>query len=119
MAPSASTTVEVIDSTQDTSLKWDKFLNTIDGELLSTKSTRHSINPATGNPNPEVPLSTKEDVDMAMLAAKKAFKSWAGTSTFKRRAAVLAFANALESEKEGFSQFLVQEQGKPVRKSRI
>ena len=118
MAPSATSTIaEVVDSTPDTSLKWENFFNTIDGKLLSTNITRHSINPATGNPNPEVPLSTKDDGDTAMLAAKKAFKSWADTSTFKRRAAVLSFANALEAEKEGFSQFLVQEQGKPVSKT--
>lgn len=115
MSPSAtSTTAKAIDSNPDTFLKWDGFFNTVDGELLSTKTTRHSINPATGNPNPEVPLSTREDVDMAMLAAQKAFKSWADTSTFNRRAAVLAFSNALEAEKECFSRLLVQEQGKPV-----
>ncbi|TVY53272.1 putative aldehyde dehydrogenase FUS7, partial [Lachnellula cervina] len=120
MSPSAtSTTAKAIDSNPDTFLKWDGFFNTVDGELLSTKTTRHSINPATGNPNPEVPLSTREDVDMAMLAAQKAFKSWADTSTFNRRAAVLAFSNALEAEKEGFSRLLVQEQGKPLDFARL
>ncbi|TVY15236.1 putative aldehyde dehydrogenase FUS7, partial [Lachnellula arida] len=77
------------------------------------------INPATGNPNPEVPLCTREDVDTAMLAAQKAFKPWADTSTFKRRAAVLAFSNALEAEKEGFSRFLVKEKGKPLEFARF
>lgn len=96
------------------SLKWDTFSNSVNGELLSTNTTRHSINPATGDPNPEVPLSTKEDVERAMEAAKAAFKYWAGTSTLKRRTALLAFANDLEAEKEAFSAYLVKEQGKPV-----
>jgi len=115
MAPSTiSTLAEDIDTIPETPLTWDNFYNIIDGKLLSTSTTRHSINPATGTANPEVPVSAQDDVEAAMLAAKKAFKSWADTSMFKRRAALLAFSNALETEQETFAQFLVQEQGKPV-----
>lgn len=95
-------------------LDFTTFSNVIDGKLSATKETRHGINPATGKPNPEVPVSTREDVDKAVEAGKKAFKGWAKTSYEDRRKALLAFTDALEKEKQAFAKMLVQEQGKPV-----
>jgi acyl-CoA reductase-like NAD-dependent aldehyde dehydrogenase len=99
------------------SLDWSKFYNVIDGELTSTAQTRHGINPATGSPNLEVSLATQEDVEKAMIAAKKASKSWATTQYAEQQRAVLAFADALEAESEAFSSTLAREQGRPVRNS--
>ena len=96
------------------SLDWSSFHNVIDGKLTKTDTTRHGINPATGKPNPEVPLSTQEDVENAMTAAKKAFKTWSAVPYAERQKAVLAFADALEAEHASFSAMLTQEQGKPV-----
>lgn len=90
------------------------FKNTINGKLTSTEKTRHGINPATGKPNPEVPVSTQEDVNAAVDAAHNAFKSWSKTPVGERKQALLAFADALEAQKERFAKLLVQEQGKPV-----
>ena len=95
-------------------LNWDSFYNMIDGKLETTERTRHSINPATGKPNPEVPLASHDDADRALQAAKKAFKTWSAVPYKERQNAVLAFADALEVEKESFSAMLTQEQGKPV-----
>ena len=61
-----------------------------------------------------VDIATREDVDRAMEAAKKAFKPWAAVPYAERQKAVLAFADGLEAEKEAFSKFLTQEQGKPA-----
>ncbi|OCT54947.1 Betaine aldehyde dehydrogenase, chloroplastic [Cladophialophora carrionii] len=91
------------------------FYNTINGKLTSTEQTRHGINPATGKPNPEVPVSTQKDVDDAVAAAKEAFKSWSQTPWEKRRDAVLAFANGLEKYEQDFGKLLTQEQGKPLQ----
>ena len=96
-------------------LDWSTFANTIDGKQSPTSKTRHSINPATGKPNAEVPVSTPEDVDAAMAAGQKAFKKWAQVSWEDRRKACLAYADALAAEKDGFSKMLVQEQGKPLQ----
>lgn len=98
-------------------MDWSKFCNIIDGELTTTTKSRHGINPATGNPNPEVPVATEEDVEKAMTAAKRAFKTWATTPYAERQKAVLAFADALEAGHQAFSSMLTQEQGKPVRKT--
>lgn len=99
------------------SMDWTFFRNVINGELTHTKETRHGINPATGKANPEVPVSTPEDVDRAMEAAQKAFPGWAATPMADRQKAVEAFADALESEREAFAKMLTQEQGKPVSSS--
>lgn len=96
------------------SLDWTVFENVVDGRLTKTAKTRHGINPATGKPNPEVPVATPDDVDEAMIAAKKASTKWATVPYAERAKAVLAFADALESEHQAFSDMLVREQGKPV-----
>ena len=93
----------------------DGFTNTINGKSTTTEKTRHSINPATGKPNPEVPVSTQKDVDDAVAAAREAFKSWSQESWGKRREAILAFADGLEKYEQDFGKLLTQEQGKPVR----
>jgi acyl-CoA reductase-like NAD-dependent aldehyde dehydrogenase len=95
------------------------YKNTINGKLTSTKETRFGINPATGKPNPEVPVSTKEDVDEAMAAGKAAFKKWAKVPWEDRKKAVLAYADAVEKYTDDFAKLLTQEQGKPVSVDRI
>ena len=96
-------------------LDWTTFKNVIDGKLTSTPTTRHGINPATGEPNPEVPVSTQADVDAAVEAGQRAFKTWSRSSYEARKKPVLALADALEQNQADFAKMLVQEQGKPVR----
>lgn len=98
-------------------LEFDTFYNVIDNELTSTSATRHGINPATCEPNPEVPVSTHEDVDKAVASARKAFKPWAATPLEKRREALLAFGDAIEECSKDFAQMLTKEQGKPLSQS--
>lgn len=112
MAPHAENGVN--GSSDGTSLDFSTFSNIIDGKPSSTSKTRHGINPASDKPNPEVPVSTPEDVDRAVAAAEKAFKPWANTSYSDRQKAVLAFADGIEKEKDGFARILTKEQGKPV-----
>lgn len=90
------------------------FYNTINGQSTKTETTRHGINPATGKPNPDVPVATPEDVDHAVAAAKEAFKTWSKTPWEERKKAVLKFADALEAHTDNFAKLLTQEQGKPV-----
>lgn len=100
--------------TSSSSLDWTSYSNVINGKLTQTSETRCGINPATGKPNPDVPVTTQEDVDRAMEAAQKAFPGWAATPMADRQKAVLDFADALEKEHGAFSKMLTQEQGKPV-----
>lgn len=95
-------------------LDWTKFWNVIDGRLESTKETCGSINPATGKPWANVPLSTQDDVETALKAAKTAFKSWSTTTWESRAELIRQYADAIEAEKANFAELLVNEQGKPV-----
>ncbi|PVH70035.1 aldehyde dehydrogenase [Cadophora sp. DSE1049] len=89
------------------------FYNVVNGQLTQSDQTRHGINPATGEPNPEVPVSTEKHVDDAVIAARQAFKTWAKTPWDVRKQAILAFADGLEAHLEDFAKMLTQEQGKP------
>lgn len=92
----------------------DKFVQIINGKSAATEKTRHGVNPATLEPKKEVPIATPEDLDRAVSAAKTALKPWSQTPYEKRRDAVLAFADAVQSLKTSFRDLLTSEQGKPV-----
>ncbi|KAJ0414332.1 Aldehyde/histidinol dehydrogenase [Aspergillus carlsbadensis] len=93
---------------------FEDFQNIINGKKSSTAETRHGINPATAKPNPEVPVSTKTDVDNAVAAAQEAFKTWSEVPLAERANALRAFADGLEPYAEDFAKLLTQEQGKPL-----
>lgn len=93
------------------------FRNSINGQLRSTLKTRHSINPATEDSNPDVPVSSAQDVEQAMSAADAAYRRWSQVPWEDRRQCILRFALALEAHTEDFAKLLTMEQGKPVRKA--
>lgn len=112
MAPSA------IDSTANGVQALDfegNFVQIINGKSAPTAKTRHGINPATLKPKPEVPVATQEDLDRAVEAGKAAFKKWRKVPYEERKAAVLAYADAIEKLQTEFRDLLISEQGKPVR----
>jgi acyl-CoA reductase-like NAD-dependent aldehyde dehydrogenase len=102
-------------ATSGTSLDFTTFKNVINGKLVDTKTHRQGIKPASSEPHVDVPVATEADLDDAVNAAREAFKSWSQTSYEERKAKLLAYADALEAEKEGFVKLLTTEQGKPVR----
>ncbi|KAK2743782.1 hypothetical protein FQN57_004719 [Myotisia sp. PD_48] len=95
-------------------LDFTTFHNVINGKLTSTAETRHNINPATGEPNAEVPVSTAADVDAAMDAAQAAFKTWSKTPWAVRQKALNNYADAVDKYRDQFAQLLTREQGKPL-----
>ncbi|KAJ5885478.1 Aldehyde dehydrogenase N-terminal [Penicillium taxi] len=100
-----------------TTLDFTTFKNVIDNELTTTATTHHGINPATSQPNPEVPVSTQADLNRAVDGARKAFKSWSKTSFAERRATLNAYADAIDANAEVFSKTLTMEQGKSLAQS--
>ncbi|KAJ4199875.1 hypothetical protein NW767_007855 [Fusarium falciforme] len=90
------------------------FVQIIGGKPSTTKETRHTVNPANLQPKEEVPVATQDDLDRAVDAAQKAFRTWSKVSYEDRRGAVLAFADAVEQVKTDFRDLLVSEQGKPA-----
>ncbi|RAR13252.1 aldehyde dehydrogenase-like protein [Stemphylium lycopersici] len=92
--------------------------NIINNKLVPTPTTRHSLDPATDQPLYEVPVATKEDLDAAVNAARKAFKPWSLKPFSERANLILKFADAIESCRDDFEQLLTQEQGKPLTLSK-
>ncbi|KAF3941906.1 Omega-crystallin [Dactylella cylindrospora] len=95
-------------------LDWSTFVNTIDGKPHTTSETRFSVNPATKEPLPPVPVATKGDLDLAVSAARRAFKTWSAASWDERKQALLGFAKAISDNGEELVKLLTTEQGKPL-----
>ena len=66
---------------------------------MPTPTTRHSIDPATGEPLYEVPVARKEDLDAAVDHARAAFKTWSQTTHEERSALLLKYADAIEANR--------------------
>ncbi|KAJ8114004.1 hypothetical protein ONZ43_g5008 [Nemania bipapillata] len=90
------------------------FRNVINGKLTTTKETRHSINPSTLEANPEVPLSTADDLEKAIDAAHAAGPAWANVSWEDRRKAVEAYVDAIEANVDQLATLIVKELGLPM-----
>jgi acyl-CoA reductase-like NAD-dependent aldehyde dehydrogenase len=88
------------------------YLMTIDGELVGSDSTVPAYNPATKAVIAEVPDATREQLDAAVAAARKAFPGWAATPLAERQAALSAIADRMEERAEDFLALLTREQGK-------
>ena len=89
--------------------------NLIDGELVDASSgeTEAVINPATGEEIARMPLSTAEDVDRAVAAAKRAKPGWAATPPGERAVALLKLADLLEEHAAELSDLEAADAGKP------
>jgi acyl-CoA reductase-like NAD-dependent aldehyde dehydrogenase len=62
----------------------------------------------------EVPVATKEDLDIAVQHARKAFATWSKTSFEERAELLVAFADAIEENREELEKLQTMEQGKPL-----
>lgn len=80
----------------------EKILNYIDGKLIKPKSGNFfpNYNPSNGAAYALVPDSEKEDIDIAVAAAKKAFHSWSKTSKQERSDLLMRLADAIEKNAE-------------------
>jgi acyl-CoA reductase-like NAD-dependent aldehyde dehydrogenase len=92
--------------------------NIINNNFVPTPTTRHSLDPATNQPLYEVPIAREEDLDAAVDAARKAFKTWSLTSFNERAQLLLEYADAIESHRNDLEALLTKEQGKPLSLSR-
>ncbi|KAI8170011.1 putative aldehyde dehydrogenase FUS7 [Colletotrichum sp. SAR 10_70] len=92
----------------------DHFVQIINGKASRTEKSRNGINPANLTAKAEVPVATREDLDLAVAAAKDAFKTWSKVPYEDRKKAVLAYADAVDSYRTQFRDLLISEQGKPI-----
>ncbi|KAH9890321.1 Aldehyde/histidinol dehydrogenase [Xylariomycetidae sp. FL2044] len=99
---------------QQVLLDFNTFHNVIDGQLTSTPEHHCSTNPSTLEANPPAPVSTIDDVNKAVNAARRAFRQWSQVPWDQRKQHIENFAQALEANAEGFAAMIVKEQGKPL-----
>jgi betaine-aldehyde dehydrogenase len=92
-----------------------KLRNFIDGEQVDSAdgATEPILNPATGEPIAEAPLSTEEDVNRAVAAAKAAFPGWSATTPGERALALLRIADAIEEHADELADLEAADAGKP------
>src|SRR5919106_3231484 len=92
-----------------------KLQNFIDGEFVDPAEgqTEPVLNPATAEEIAEAPLSTEEDVNRAVEAAKRAFDSWGETTPGDRSALLLKLADAIEEHADEISDLEAANAGKP------
>ncbi|MGB6908840.1 MAG: aldehyde dehydrogenase family protein, partial [Methyloceanibacter sp.] len=72
--------------------------NAIDGQKVKSSSQRLTpvYDPATGEQTAELPLSTAEEVNTAVAAAKKAAVAWGTTPPLKRVKHMFRFKQLLD-----------------------
>src|SRR5581483_2313328 len=92
-----------------------KLQNFIDGQFADPAEGRTEpvLNPATGEPIAEAPLSTAEDVDRAVAAAKRAFEGWSAKTPGERSLALLKLADAIEEHADELADLEAANAGKP------
>ena len=88
--------------------------NAIGGKLTRSASARTQpiYNPATGEQSGVLPLSTLDEVNAAVAAAKKAFPAWANTTPMKRARVMFKFKELLEKHADELSRLISAEHGK-------
>ena len=92
-----------------------RLQNFIDGEFVdsATGETEPVLNPGTAEAIAEAPLSTEEDVNRAVEAAKRAFDGWAATTPGERAHALLELADSIEEHADEIADLESANAGKP------
>ncbi|RLI46618.1 methylmalonate-semialdehyde dehydrogenase (CoA acylating) [Candidatus Bathyarchaeota archaeon] len=94
--------------------------NYIGGEWVESKSDRilDVINPANQKVLAKVPVSTREEIDEAVEAAKEAFPMWRNTTPVARVRYLFRLRELMEEQFEELSRIQTMEHGKTIDESR-
>ena len=96
----------------------DRFGHFIDGAFTKPGKCFESRNPATGEVLALVSQGSKNDVDAAVAAARKAQPKWARTPGHTRARALYALARLIQKNARLFAVLETLDNGKPIRESR-
>jgi acyl-CoA reductase-like NAD-dependent aldehyde dehydrogenase len=91
-----------------------EFAHTIDGKAETSAKAFDVINPATAQPFAKCPDASREQLDRAVTAARRAFEPWRRLSFADRRKAIADFAHGLAARIDDIGPVLTREQGKPL-----
>ncbi|MDR6998912.1 CoA-acylating methylmalonate-semialdehyde dehydrogenase [Neobacillus niacini] len=94
--------------------------NYINGEWVESNTVKYEdvYNPATKEVMAQVPHSTKEDVELAVEAAKKAFEKWKDVPVQKRARVLFNFHQLLQENAEELARLITIENGKALTEAR-
>jgi malonate-semialdehyde dehydrogenase (acetylating)/methylmalonate-semialdehyde dehydrogenase len=93
--------------------------NYINGEWVDSKGKIVDVvNPATGKVMGKCPISTKEEINAAVEAAKAAFPDWRRTTPLARTRILFRLKSLLEENFEEVSRIQTMEHGKCIDESR-
>ena len=93
------------------------FKHLIDGKLVGSDEEFAVKNPSTAAPFANAPHASAEQVDAAVDAARRAYRSWQAVPFDERKAAMRKVADAFVSIRAELADLLVKEQGKPLDKA--
>jgi betaine-aldehyde dehydrogenase len=90
--------------------------NFIDGQHVDPVegATEPIVNPATGEQIAAAPLSSGEDVDRAVAAARKAFDDWSERTPAERSLALLKIADSIEARADELAELEADNAGHPL-----
>lgn len=92
----------------------------IAGEWRAARSgdTLPIMNPATGEEIGRVPKAGREDLDEALQAAERGFKTWRAVSAYERGKILRKAASLLRERSDEVARVMTIEQGKPLAESK-
>lgn len=98
--------------------KCDLYIN---GKVVKPSSGKYFVreNPATEKKFARIAESSKKDVDEAVSAAKKSFKTWSGVPASDRAKLLLNIADVLNKNQKKLALLNTLETGKPIRESSL
>jgi len=95
-----------------------KNFSYINGSWHSSKTTLEVTNPATGELVANVSNAGIAETELAVKAAKNAFKMWSGKSANERATLMRNWFNLLMQHQDDLARILTLEQGKPLAEAK-
>src|ERR671915_234419 len=98
-----------------------RLLDNYVGGSWTPSSSREALpvtNPATGETLARVPLSSADDLDAAVRAAREALPVWRGVSVIERGRRLFALREALDARREELARSVTTEMGKTIADAR-
>ncbi len=101
-------------------MKYPEVKNYVGGKFIPNTTNKYLdiISPIDGNILSKVPLSSKEDLNEAVLTAKKAFETWSKTPIKERVQVFFRYKTLLEKHMLELAQLVQEENGKTLDEAR-
>lgn len=93
----------------------------INGQFIEAqgRKTQPVYNPANNEVLGQLPHASREDLDLALLSAQKAFETWRKTSPMERSKILRKAADIARERADSIARNLTLDQGKPLAESKM